>query len=97
MEEGQGLRKLMPPLAGSDFLDQLNLSELACMIRYGAYDSMQVNGIWYHRLMPENPLITDVEMTSLINYMREEWGISTKDTVSFQEVQAALKEGCDNP
>ena len=94
MEEGQGLRKLMPPLAGSDYMDQLTLEELACMIRYGVQDSMQVNGIWYQRLMPENPLITEVEMTSLINYLRGEWGIRNKEQVSFQEVQAALREGC---
>lgn len=95
MEEGQGLRKLMPPLAGSDYMDQLSLTELACMIRNGAQDSMRVNGIWYQRLMPENPLITEVEMTSLINYLRGEWGIRNKEQVSFQELQAALSNGCE--
>lgn len=92
MESGQGLRKLMPRLNGSDYLMQMSPEALACMIRYGAKDSMLVNGTWFDRPMPGNQLLTEVEITSLINYLHEAFVVEPKEKVTFQGVSQWLNE-----
>ncbi|MEM6346731.1 MAG: cytochrome c [Bacteroidota bacterium] len=78
MERGQGLRGLVPPLAKADYLQNLSLSELTCIIRYGQTDTIRVNGRVYERPMPGNELLTAVELSALVNFVRMEWGGATQ-------------------
>ncbi len=92
MEDGQGLKKLIPPLAGADYLASMRMEDLACMIRYGVRDSMQVNGIWFDQAMPGNLLLTEVEITSLVNFLRENWVEPPQVPIDFSQVQQALAD-----
>ncbi len=50
-EDGSGLGKLIPPLAGSDYMEE-NFSESICGIKNGFKGEMRVNGIIYNQAMP---------------------------------------------
>lgn len=95
MERGQGLARLIPPLANADYLKSLSVSELTCLIRFGQNDTITVNGVIYDRPMPANELITEVELTALVNYLRLEWGNATLK-LSHPAVMSAL-ESCEVP
>lgn len=43
-DAGQGLGRLIPPLAGADYL-RTHRDELPCMLRRGVHGPMTVNGI----------------------------------------------------
>ena len=73
MEDGTGLVKINPPLAGADYL-QANQAALPCLIRNGISDSIMVNGIWYHQPMIAFPQLKHAEVANIINYINHAWG-----------------------
>lgn len=90
MDKGEGLKKLIPPLAGADYLARTE--ELACLIKNGIEGEMLVNGVSYNQPMPGNPELTDIQISNLINYIRNEWG-NKYPYISPQEVKKQL-ENC---
>jgi mono/diheme cytochrome c family protein len=88
MEQGQGLRGLIPPVANADYV-AAHGGELACGIVNGYYDSMVVNGVTYRQPMPAIEGLSPYEITTLINYLKTEWG-PQGEPVTFAEVEAAL-------
>jgi mono/diheme cytochrome c family protein len=72
-EQGQGLRRLIPPLAGADYLAQ-NRAQLPCLIRRGQQGPIVVNGVHYNQVMPGHEDLTDSQITNLLNYMQSAWG-----------------------
>ena len=87
-DQGQGLGRLIPPLAGSDYLAK-HRREIPCLIRNGQHDVIVVNGVGYHNVMPGNDTLTVSRMTNLLNYVESHWGNEgVPRTIS--EVQAAL-------
>lgn len=72
-KNGEGLKKLIPPLANSDYL-QNNMDQLACIIRNGMKDSIIVNGEWYMQEMPPNYDLSDMDIVNLVNYINKRWG-----------------------
>ncbi|MEL6593584.1 MAG: cytochrome c, partial [Bacteroidota bacterium] len=93
MERGQGLAKLMPPLARADYLQALSLEDLSCIIRYGQKGPIVVNGTEYDRYMPGNDQMTMVELHALVNYVRTEWG-GASAKISYDQLTQALG-GCE--
>ncbi len=91
MEQGQGLRQLIPPLAQADYLART--AELACIIRYGMQGEVTVNGVIYNQPMPDNPDLNETDIANLINYIRNEWG-NEYPYVSVEEVKKHLEQ-CD--
>lgn len=89
MEEGQGLRELIPGLANSSYI-QNHGADIACLIRYGSSgrDSLQR----YPAQMPGNEALRAVELAILISYIKTNWGNSGAE-VSAKEVENAL-EAC---
>jgi len=77
MDDGKGLRGVIPPLAGADFLDSQE-DNLPCIIKNGLEGKIIVNGISYQQAMPANPRMTDADIANLINYIRNEWGNQAK-------------------
>ncbi|XOV91939.1 MAG: c-type cytochrome [Bacteroidota bacterium] len=71
--EGQGLAKLYPPLAKSDFLIA-NPDKAACGIRNGQFDPITVNGVQYNQVMPPIPTLTDLEIAEVLTYVSNSWG-----------------------
>ena len=92
-EDGEALRKLIPPLANSDYLIN-HKEELACIIRYGLEGEIVVNGIKYNQVMSPIDKLTDVEIANIINYINNTWGNSNGYT-SLVDVQKSL-ENCDS-
>lgn len=93
MEDGSGLRGLIPPIAKADYL-QTHRDELACMIRHGIDGPMVVNGIEYNKEMPGVHLRAD-EMTNLLNYIQTNFG-NKNERYTLPEVKRML-ETCPVP
>lgn len=72
-ENGSGLARLIPPLAGADFL-QNNQSKVVCIIRHGMEGSIVVNGQEYNQPMPPNPELKDIEIAEITSYILNAWG-----------------------
>ena len=90
MEDGSGLRGLIPPIAKADYL-QTHRDELACLIRNGADGPMVVNGIEYNKAMPGVPSLREDEITNLLNYIQTNFGNKNK-RFTFPEVEVLLEE-----
>jgi len=71
--DGQGLKSLIPPLAGSDFLSK-NQEAVPCIIRAGQKGEITVNGKTYSTEMPAIEKLTEFEITNIINYIHTSWG-----------------------
>ena len=72
-DQGQGLARLIPPIAGSDYLVD-HRAELACLLRNGQNEVIVVNGIGYHQIMPGNKTMSTAQLTNLLNYIESHWG-----------------------
>lgn len=72
-EQGQGLRRLIPPLAGADYL-RTHRRQLPCLIRQGQRGPITVNGVLYNQVMPGHEDLTDSQITNLLNYVHNAWG-----------------------
>lgn len=90
MENGEGLGQLIPPLANSDWLKN-NRNVAACIIRNGLSDTIQVNGKTYSQQMPKNLVLSETEITNILNYV----ATAMNDTLpvwSIPEVVEDLKK-----
>ena len=73
-DQGQGLARLIPPLAGSDYL-AAHRAELPCLLSHGMNHAIVVNGIAYQGVMPGNDSLNNpARMTNLLNYLENRWG-----------------------
>jgi len=90
MDNGQGLRRLIPPLAGADYVNAAG-AEMACLIRNGIADTMVVNGVTYSGVMPGNTYLDEVELVAVLNYIKQSWG-NSGETVTYPEVKKALSQ-----
>jgi mono/diheme cytochrome c family protein len=92
IEDGSGLKGLIPPLAKSDYLIA-HKNEIACMIKYGLQTPIIVNEVVYNQqVMPANEKISAADMTNIINYILSEWG-NQGGVITLSEVNAQL-EAC---
>ncbi len=92
MEDGSGLRGLIPPLAGADYLKN-NVGALPCLIKKGMKGAITVNGKTYEGEMPPAEHLTEFEITNIINYINTAWG-NNLPIVKHESVKAKLME-CD--
>lgn len=88
-KQGEGLRGLYPPLAGSDYLAE-NQNNLPCLIRYGMSGPIVVNGKNYEMPMPGAPNIGPEEISDIINYINTSWGNDLPE-VNPSSVEKRLK------
>ncbi|MET4105091.1 cytochrome c [Hymenobacter sp. UYP22] len=72
-DQGQGLQRLIPPVAGVDFMAQRR-ADLPCIIRKGLQGPLVVNGISYNQVMPGHEDLTDSQITNLLNFLHTNWG-----------------------
>ncbi|MEM7037855.1 MAG: cytochrome c [Bacteroidota bacterium] len=86
--QGEGLRNLYPPLAGSDYL-LAHEADLPCIIRYGLQKTIQVNGVTFDQPMAGLEL-PPAEIAAIINYMHREFK-ATSVMTSTDEVRNKLK------
>lgn len=72
MEDGSGLRGLIPPLNQADYLTR-HPQKVACLIRNGMKGPIMVNGQEYNQEMPGYPDLTEAQVANIINYIRNSW------------------------
>ena len=88
-DQGQGLERLIPPLAGADYLAR-NRAELPCLIRRGQHGPITVNGVLYNQVMPAHTDLSPAKLTNLLNYVESHWGnVATPRTIREVEEQLA--------
>ena len=91
MEEGQGLRGLIPPLAAADYV-QSHGADMACLIVYGIDQPMTVNGRIYRQPMPGNDQLRPKDIAEILNFVRNSWGNETEEMLNSKEIDEALKD-----
>jgi mono/diheme cytochrome c family protein len=91
MDDGSGLRGLIPPLAGSDYLVR-HRDQLACLIRHGQQGEIVVNGVPYNRPMPGVQDLSEVHITNILNYIQTSFG-NQNEVFTVQEINRHL-ENC---
>jgi mono/diheme cytochrome c family protein len=89
MDDGSGLRGLIPPLAGSDYLTR-HRGELPCLIRHGQQGEIKVNGVSYNRPMPGVEDLSEVHITNILNYIQTSFG-NQNERFTVQEVNRSLQ------
>ncbi len=91
MENGSGLKGIIPPLAQVDYLSKYR-SELPCIIRKGQKGLIVVNGIEYNQqaMLPIAKL-TEFEITNILNYVGTAWG-NTEKLFTVEEVRDGLNK-----
>ena len=72
-EEGTGLRRLIPPLAQSDYL-LADIDRTLCLIKNGLQGPIVVNDTLYNQMMPANEALRDIEIAQIATYIYNEWG-----------------------
>ncbi|MEM1358098.1 MAG: cytochrome c [Bacteroidota bacterium] len=90
MEEGEGLRQLIPPLAGADYLRE-NPREVVRGIRYGMDGPVIVNGVTYNQPMPGNDELSEFQIVNIVNYLNQAWG-NDYGTITVIEARKWLAE-----
>lgn len=91
LEEGQGLRQLIPPLAGSDYLAE-RPDDVVRGIRNGMNGPMEVNGVIYNHPMPAYPELSETQIVNVVNYVNTAWG-NDYPLVTITEVRDWLAAG----
>ncbi len=94
MEDGSGLEGVIPPIAGADYMAE-NQDQLACIIRYGLYDTIVVNGVTYQQPMAGISELEPVAIVNIINYINHAWG-NDYGLAKLEEVRVQL-EKCRRP
>ena len=74
-EDGTGLRRLIPPLAQSDYL-LADVDRTLCLIKNGLQRPIVVNDTSYNQIMPANKALRDIEIAQIATYLYNEWGHS---------------------
>jgi mono/diheme cytochrome c family protein len=89
-DAGQGLRKLIPPLAQSDYMSA-HWREMPCLMRNGMRGEISVNGVVYDFAMPPVTAIKEPEMVQLLNFLAAQWRTTPLPKTDYAQVQAALE------
>ncbi len=89
MEAGEGIESVYPPLAKSDYLaaDKKRAIE---QVLHGATGEMKVNGKTYDGVMTGFDMLTDAEVSDVLNYVRNSFG-NKGAAVTPEEVKAVRK------
>ncbi|MBC8082573.1 MAG: cytochrome c [Hymenobacter sp.] len=87
-EQGQGLRRLIPPVAASDYV-ATHRAGLPCLIRRGMKGPLVVNGIEYNQVMAGHEDLTDSQITNLLNFVQQNWG-NKNQPYTIREVSELL-------
>lgn len=86
MGNGEGVAKVFPPLAKSDYLIKKR-EESIRSVKYGQKGEITVNGIKYNGMMP-SPGLSSEEIADVMNYIYNSWGNTTKKLVTASEVES---------
>ncbi|WP_423148172.1 c-type cytochrome [Rubrolithibacter danxiaensis] len=88
--DGKGLGELYPPLTDTIYLKE-NKNQLACIIKNGFKEKIEINGKVYQEQMPAEPNLADIEIAELITYITNSFG-NQQGLYETQSVQNDLKQ-----
>lgn len=81
---GEGLKQLIPPLAGSDYLADKKAT--VCAIKNGLKGPIVVNNKTYNLPMPGNKTLLDEDIAAILIYINAAWStdkqVFTRDSVN---------------
>ena len=84
MPNGKGVPGAFPPLANSDYLN--DIAATIRIIKYGGIkEDLVVNGVTYNGYM-ESQGLSDDEIADVANYVLNSWGNSSKLVIDEKEV-----------
>ena len=89
-EEGNGLGRLIPPLAQSDYMLS-DTDRTLCIIKNGLADKITVNGQSYQQPMPGNETLRDIEIAQIATYIYNHWG-HAEGYIPAKQVSATLQQ-----
>lgn len=84
--EGQGLPKVFPPLAESDYLMEDKIRSINIVMR-GLAGPITVKGQNYDGVMPPQVTLNDEQIADVLTFVRNSWG-NEGDVVTVGEVKA---------
>ncbi len=90
MENGEGLRQIVPALTDKDYLHR-HREEIPCMIREGISGPMVIHGKEYDRQMPGLPELNNVAIHNIVNFVFQSWG-NDIIKMNLDEVNRHLEE-----
>ncbi|WP_406684736.1 cytochrome c [Seonamhaeicola sp. MEBiC1930] len=89
MPNGEGMAKVFPPLAKSDYLMK-NREASIKGIKYGQSGEIVVNGVTYNSAMSAMGL-SNKEIADVMNYITNSWGNKNEKMVTEEEVSNIKK------
>ena len=72
-KQGEGYKKLSPPLAKSDYLKSKKAEDIIRIVKFGLEGEIVVNGEKYNGKMPAQPF-NDQQIADVLNYVRNSFG-----------------------
>lgn len=90
LETGEGIPDAFPPLAKSDYLMKDPKRTIGIILN-GQKGEITVNGKKYDAEMPAQSILSDAEISDVINYVSNSWGNKTKVVITPAMVKAARK------
>lgn len=84
MANGEGIEKVYPPLANSDYLKN-NLEASIRATKYGLKGKIIVNGKVYNNIMAPMGL-SDQEVADVMNYISNSWGNNNTTLITPEQV-----------
>ena len=88
MAKGEGVKGAFPPLAKSDYLNDIDKSIHA--IKYGLKGPIKVNGVSYNSNMINQGLVEE-EISDVMNYILNSWGNSSSVIITEEKVASIKK------
>lgn len=88
MAKGEGVKGAFPPLAKSDYLNDIDKSIHA--IKYGLKGPIKVNGVSYNGNMI-NQGLGEEEISDVMNYILNSWGNSSAVIITEKKVASIKK------
>ncbi len=88
--DGMGDGAQFPPLGGSEWVTG-ETQRLAMIIMNGVQGEISVKGRTWNGNMPSQMVLNDVELASIMTYLRNNFGNSTGDVVTPEMAGAALE------
>lgn len=88
MAKGEGVKNAFPPLAKSDYLQDIDKSIHA--IKFGLKGPIKVNGVTYNGNMI-NQGLDEEEIADVMNYILRSWGNSSELIITEEKVASIKK------
>lgn len=88
-ENGEGLGELAPPLTDTIFLKS-NKQKLACYIKNGVNEPMQIHGKTYQEKMPAFKDLHDIDIAQVTVYITNSFG-NRQGMYTYEQVANDLK------